>query len=465
MYVSGQSLGDFLPWPLAGSVRNVGVGPPRPRAVDFDALAVGPDPQIPLASFERRRARVAKALGDEAVLVVATNPVTTYSNDVEHVFRPHSDFWYLTGFREPHALLVLEGGSGATTLFLQGRKPEAEVWTGKRLGVERACEALAVDRAYDIEGVGARLREALRGRKVHAVVGHDGEVATRLAAATGEVQDARPLLADMRLRKDAEELAMLARAADVGVEAMRRAARQVRPGHHEFQVEAELLRTYREHGSTGPGYPPIVGAGANAAVLHYIANTAPIREGDMVLVDAGCEWGYYNSDITRTFPAGDPGDDAWRVYDLVVQAHDAAVRAAVPGNRLRDPHDAAVRVLAEGLAGMGLLAGDADKVVEDGGFRSFFMHGTSHYLGLDVHDVGTTKDEEGKSRRLEEGMVITVEPGLYFNTDFAKCPDHLAGLGVRVEDDVVVTADGPRVLTASLPRQRDEVEALVGVLA
>ena len=418
----------------------------------FDELATGPAPQLPLEAFQRRRERVADALGD-GTLVVATNPEVTYSNDVEHRFRPHSDFWYLTGFNEPGAVLVLDGG-GRSTLFCRIRDPKAEVWTGRRLGVHRAKDALGMDAVLPSEDLPGKLKALLSG-EVQADTCHNPEVDEAVQNACDDPEDGARLVGEFRVRKDAAEIAMLQKACDVGAEAMRHALPLARPGSYEYEVEAELLRRYRMAGSTGPGYPPIVGAGANAAVLHYIENNRPIRDGDLVLVDAGCEWGYYNSDITRTVPAsGAWSGDQERLYTVVWEAQQAAMQVVRPGRSLKDVHDAAARVLAGGLADLGWLKGDVDAILAADGHRGFFMHGTSHYLGLDVHDVGRYK-EEGVSRSLEPGMVITVEPGLYANPDFTDLPPGVDPFGIRIENDVVVTEDGPLDLLAGLPADPD----------
>ncbi len=390
-------------------------------------------------------------LGDRA-LVVATNPETTYSHDVENRFRPHSDFWYLTGFNEPGAALVLAGGK--STLFLRARDPQAEVWNGRRLGLERAQE-FAIDQAFDTRELTERLPKMI-GKDDLADVDHAPDVA---ALVEGRESGA-PMIAEMRLRKDAEEIAMLQKACDVGVSAMQEALPLARPGSHEYQVEAALVAHYRAQGSTGPGYPPIVGAGANAAILHYIENRAQIKAGDMVLVDAGCEWGYYNSDITRTVPADDGFTETQAdLYALVEAAQQAAMAKIRPGNSLQDVHQAAALELAEGFLERGWMQGELDALMESNEHRRFYMHGTSHYLGLDVHDVGRYKDGED-SRVLEEGMVITVEPGLYLNPDYTKLPPGIDPLGIRIENDVVVTADGMHDLTRGLPTDLDGVLSL-----
>lgn len=423
--------------------------------VEFEDLAPGPAPQLPIESFQRRREQAAQTLEDDQVLVVATHAETTYSNDVEHRFRPHSDFWYLTGFAEPGCVLTI-GSDGRTDLWLRPRKPEAEVWTGRRLGIERA-QVLGVDHAHDSTDL-AGLKRSIGARKPLARTAHHPVAHAALAGL--DPADARPMLSSMRRIKDAQEIALLQRAADIGMEAMREALPLAQAGRRESEVEGALLRRYRAAGSTGPGYPPIVGAGANAAILHYIGNQAPIREGDLVLVDAGCEWGYYNSDITRTVPASGHFTPLQAdLYEAVQRAQEAALRSVVPGKRFRDPHDAAVEVLVDALVDQGYLEGDKDELIEKQAQRSFFMHGTSHYLGLDVHDPGEVKEADGESVRLEAGMCLTVEPGLYFNPDFAPCPDEAAGIGIRLENDVVVTEDGHLDLVGGLPARLDDVLA------
>lgn len=427
--------------------------------MDFAALAPGPDPQLGPEVFARRRARVAEALEDDEVLVVATHEEAVHSNDTHYRFRPHSDFWYLTGFGEPEAALVLRGDSGASALFLRERQRDAEIWTGRRLGTERAVEVLGVDRAHAFDEIGRGLRDELRGAKVRAVTEHHRTVQ---AALPGDVAPGRSIVADQRVRKDADELRLLREAARIGNEAQLASWDEVRAGRREHHVEARLLQTYAAAGSTGPGYPPIVGAGANAAILHYIDNRAPIEAGDLVLIDAGCEWGYYNSDITRTLPADGKWTDEQRAwYDVVLRAQEAAIAEVRPGNTFDAPHRAAVEALTAGLVELGVLEGDVAALIEAEEHRRFYMHGTSHFLGLDVHDAGRYKVEGGASRPLEPGMVLTVEPGLYANPDFTDLPAGLTPLGIRIENDIVVTEDGCEDLQAGLPVDPDDMAAIV----
>lgn len=453
--------------------------------MEFADLAVGPSPQLPLSVYQARRKRVARELGAGHALVVATHPPHQYSHDVDYPFRPHSDFWYLTGFDEPRAVLVLHGGSGATDLFVQPRKKEAEIWTGRRLGVDRAADALGVDRAHSFDDLQAKVPRILGKAKVHAVSDHDPVVRRRIARLAGRrlVPDTaavrpggpeakkstrrlqphgRHLLHEMRLVKEPEELRMLKVACDLGVDAHLEAARRIRPGAKEHAVEAAFLHHARASGSTGVGYPSICGCGPNAAVLHYVTNRDRLAKGRLFLVDAGCEWGWYTSDITRTYPVG--GEFTSRqgeLYDLVAAAHKAALREVKPGTSFRAPHQKAVDVLSAGLLDLGLLSGSFESVVTEQTYRRFFMHGTSHWLGLDVHDAGSATDPvTGKPRVLRDGMVLTIEPGLYFNRDFTECPPGTAGIGIRIEDDVAVTGEGHRNLTRRLPSERDAVADL-----
>ncbi|HUR26445.1 MAG TPA: aminopeptidase P N-terminal domain-containing protein, partial [Candidatus Thermoplasmatota archaeon] len=424
--------------------------------MEFEDLAVGPAPQLPRAVYERRRKDLARQLGDGQALVVATHPTHQYSHDVDHPFRPHSDFWYLTGFDEPRAVIVLHGGSGATDLFVQPRKKEAEIWTGRRLGVDRAASALGVDRAHSFDDLGAKLAAVLGKSKVHAIADHDPVVRRKLqrAAERRLVPDTpaprpggpeakkrtvrmqphgRHLLHEMRLVKEPEELAMLKAACDLGVQAHVQAAAHIRAGGREYAVEAAFAQHARSNGSTGVGYPSICGCGPNAAVLHYVTNRGRLRKGSLFLIDAGCEWGWYTSDITRTYPIGGEfsrlqGD----MYDLVGAAHKAALREVRPGNPFRAPHQKAVDVLTSGLIDHGFIEGPFETAVKEQTYRRYFMHGTSHWLGLDVHDAGSPNGPDGKPRLLREGMCLTVEPGLYFNPDFAECPPRAVGIGIRI---------------------------------
>lgn len=455
----------------------------------FDDLAPGPAPQLPLATYQQRRQRLAKELGPGQTAVVATHLTHQYSHDVEYLYRPHSDFWYLTGLNEPGCVLIVEGGSGRTTLFLRDRKKEAEIWTGRRLGPVRAPATLLVDAAYPIEELPARLAAVLGKSKVHLVADHDPAVRRRVAAVAGPrlvkdpgsdrpggpakkpvkkggLRHAREMIHDMRLVKEPLELRMMAKACDLGVEGHLAALPRIRAGAKEYQVEADFSHHARLNGSTGCGYPSICGCGENAAVLHYITNLAPLKQGEMFLIDAGCEWGYYTSDITRTYPVGGRFSPMQqKLYTLVYDAQRAGMKAVRPGAPFTAPHEAAVDTIVAGLLDLGMVKGSFESVKKDQSYRSFFMHGTSHWLGIDVHDAGGRTGPDGKPRRLQEGMVLTVEPGLYFNKDFAACPPGSKGIGIRIEDDLVVTGAGNRNLTKALPSAPEAVAELAAQAA
>jgi len=458
--------------------------------VEAADLSVGPPPQVHLASFQRRRRELAKRLGAGNTLVVATHPTHTYSNDVEYLFRPHSDFWYLTGFAEPQSVLLLQGGTGRTALFLRERKKEAEIWTGRRLGVERAPDALGIDHAFAYSELSSRLAGLLGRDRVHAVTMHEPFVQRRVSKAAGRrlaveppprrpggPEGAKPArkgkttpapphgrawLHEMRLIKDQEEMRMMQKACDLGVEAHMAAARQLQPGAHEYQVEAAFGHHARHHGSTGNGYPSICGCGPNAAVLHYVTNLHPLRRGQPFLIDAGCEWGYYTSDITRTYPIGGTFTRVQeQLYDLVLSAHKAAMGKVRPGNAFRAPHEAALETLTAGLVDLGYIKGPFEEALKEKRYTSYFMHGTSHWLGLDVHDAGGLAEPDGSPRKLREGMVLTIEPGLYFNPDFATCPKEAEGIGIRIEDDVAVVDGGRSNMTRRLPVKPEALQDLM----
>ncbi len=424
-------------------------------------MADKPAPRIPQEAYAKRRQAMANRLSDDELLVVATHAEALHSHDVHHRFRPQNDFWYLTGFDEPGATLVLLP-SGESHIFVQERDPKKEIWNGRRLGVDRAKDALEVDHAHAAGELSSRLADLARGQTALVIANHDPAAREIIRNAVDEAADGAPRLADARCIKDADEIAMMQAAADVAADGHRAAFALMQAGNNERDAEAAFLHAIRRAGSEGPGYPPIVGTGANAAVLHYIENEDTIQSGDLVLMDAGAEWGYYNSDITRTLPAsGEWSSHDLELYSLVLQAQDAAIAEVRPGNTFDAPHRAAIRVLADGLADMGICESAADAKEAQKAIEPYYMHGTSHFLGLDVHDAGRYKGDDGKGRRLEPGMALTVEPGLYFNPDYAPLPKGMRARGIRIENDLVVTDDGALDLTSGLTRDPDELAALV----
>ncbi len=427
------------------------------------------------AEFARRRRQLMRMAGNDAILVLPAAPERVRSHDTHYPYRQDSDFWYLCGFPEPEAVLVLVPGRrhGETLLFCRERDPERESWDGPRAGQEGAVEHYGMDDAYPIEDLDEILPGLLEGRsRVYYHFGRDADFDLKLIGWVRHVraqvrQGAQPpheflelghLLHDLRLFKSKEELKLMQRAADISIEAHRAAMRAVRPGIHEYELQADVERVFRAN-DAWPAYGSIVGAGANACVLHYRANNGVARDGDLVLIDAGAEFRGYASDITRTFPVNGRFSPAQRaLHDLVGQAQQAALAQAQPGVPYEAGHLAAVEVLTEGLLRLGLLKGSLERNIAEGHYRRFYRHKTGHWLGLDVHDVGDYRIE-GESRLLEPGMVFTIEPGLYVSPDDTSVAEKWRGIGIRTEDDVVITADGHRVLTDGLARSAEEIEA------
>jgi len=406
-------------------------------------------------------------LGEDAALLFGSR-VPHRNGDTEHRYRPCSDLWYLTGWEEPEVAALFR--PGAEQPFILSVPHLAD-----RVGVEGAREVHGADAAFPIHELGARLGELLQGYgTLHYAFGdpeRDRMVFTavraqaRAAARNGlevphRLVDAGRLLAELRLRKSAEEVATLRQAAAITVEAHLAAMRAGRPGVYEYEVEAEVDHLFRRRGGNGPGYPTIVGAGVNACVLHYVTNRSPLGRGQLCLVDAGCEFRYYTADVTRTWPVSGRFEPAQRaLYDVVRAAQLEAIDAARPGRPFKGIHDTAVRVLTEGMVELGLLEGDVDALVQDESYKRYYMHGTSHWLGLDVHDAGRYWIGPS-SRTLEPDMVLTVEPGLYIPADDTRAPEAMRGVGIRIEDDVRVTEGPPEVLTAACPTAPEDVESV-----
>jgi Xaa-Pro aminopeptidase len=440
--------------------------------------------------FSEHRRRFLEILrAGRAAAVIPTAAHKIRNHDSHYRFRPDSDFWYLTGFAEPDAVLVLrprsagapvgpDGGSGPeSVLFLREKDREQEIWNGRRLGVAAAAGVLDIEEARSIERLEQDLPALLEGcERIVYRTGIDEardrvllETVSRLRArARGlvppplEILDTASSVHELRLKKSAREIEILRRAAAITCEAHVQAMQRCRPGVHEYEIDATLEHTFRRLGSTGPAYTPIVAGGANATILHYVENGDALRDGDLLLVDAGAEWEYYACDVTRTFPVGSRFSPEQRaLYDVVLEAQVAAIDEVRPGAAFTAPHERAVRVLCEGLVRHGLLAPPADEAIRSASYRRFYMHRTSHWLGLDVHDCGAYV-RDGTPRILEAGMVLTVEPGLYVAADDPSVEPRWRGIGIRIEDDVLVTADGPRVLTDGAPKEPEELAAAVG---
>lgn len=423
--------------------------------------------------FRQRRQRVSALLGDSALVQFAA-PFQIRNNDVEHEWRQDSDFHYLTGFDEPESVLVLRGGTEPSfTLFVRPRDPDREVWDGPRAGEAGAREEYGADAAYPIAELGERLPELLSNlTSVHYRVGRqrgnddvifralDGvrRLARRGVTCPHTLVDPAVVLHELRLRKDAAEIERMARAAAITGEGHREAMARVQPGMFEYEAEAVLRAVFRRAGSERHAYAPIVGSGPNATILHYVKNDRRMEAGELLLIDAGCEYDYYASDVTRTFPvSGTFSSEQRAVYEVVLAAELAAIAAVRPGVTSEEVHAVAVRTISEGLVALGVLKEPVDEIVSGELYKPWFMHKTGHWLGMDVHDVGLYH-QAGKSRPLEEGMVTTVEPGLYFSLTDERVPAGLRGIGIRIEDDVLTTAGEPRVLTAAIPKTVDAIE-------
>ncbi len=430
------------------------------------------DPQ----TYVARRAELLERIGP-GVAVFPSAPVSIRNNDVEHEYRQDSDFFYLSGFDEPESVLVVSNlhPEHQAVLFVRPRHKEREIWDGPRAGVEGAARDFGVDAAFPIDELEQRLPDYLQGgRRVHAMVGRGGSFDAVLfralatvrgrarsgAIAPTEIVDPSATLHEMRLRKRQEELAQMRRAARVTRDAHVEAMKATQPGKFEYEIKAEINRVFQMGGSDRPAYDSIVGSGPNATILHYRASGRKMEDGDLLLIDAGCELGYYASDVTRTFPVNGKFSAAQKaLYDVVLASQIAAVEAIRPGVTLDDLHDVAARVITKGLIDHGLLQGTVDENIESGDYRAFFMHKTSHWIGMDVHDVGAYF-VDGTMRPLEPGFVLTVEPGVYVSVD-ADVDPKWRGIGIRIEDDILVTNDGFDNLTADIPKTTDEIEAVM----
>ena len=417
-------------------------------------------------------------MGPGAVAFFRGANLVTRSRDTEYPFRQDSDFWYLTGFDHPGATAVLRTDGGpAYTLFVEPRDRAMETWNGYRPGVEGAVQDFGADEAHPNGELLDKLADLVRSaQRIYHTLGRDAAFDARLVAALDHMRlrsranadpadaivDARSTTHTMRLVKEPAELDLMRRAAEISREGHAAAARLAWPGAFEYELQAALEYSFRKHGARGPAYTSIVGGGANATVLHYVRNDQKLREDELVLIDAGCELEGYASDVTRTYPVGGRfSGPARALYDVVLAAQTAAIERCRPGATLPEIHDAAVRRLVEGMLGLGLLAGDLEELIAREAYRAYYMHMTSHWLGLDVHDVGSYR-VGGEPRRLEPGQVLTVEPGLYVSKDDEKVDPRFRGIGIRIEDDVAITEGGHENLTAAIPKAPDELEALVG---
>ena len=436
-------------------------------------------PRISIREFSRRRQRLMDEMEPGSIAVLPAAQMRTRNRDVDYLFRQDSDFYYLSGCVEAQAWLVLAPGRehGEVILFCEERDPEWERWNGERMGPERATQLLGVDDAFPIGDIGDILPGMLEGRaRVYATLGDYPEFDKQMlswikgirareaggARPPGEFVALRHLLHEQRLYKSAAELALMREAARITAAAHVRAMRAAAPGVTEGQLEAELTHEFMRHGARHPAYPCIVGSGANACVLHYIDNDRTMKRGDLVLIDAGCEYEHYAADVTRTFPVdGQFSAEQQTLYELVLEANEQGIAACRVGNSFNDPHEVSLRVMIQGLVDLGLLEGSVDGLLERGEYRRFCPHKASHWLGIDVHDVGDYRIDD-TWRQLEPGMVLTIEPGIYVPRHAAQgVAARWIDIGIRIEDDVLVTAQGPEVLTAGAPKTIAAIEAVM----
>ncbi len=434
-----------------------------------------------IATYANRRARLINLMR-RGIAVIPTAPEVLRNGDAHYPYRYDSYFHYLTGFDEPEAVLVLVAGQGLPAkglpqaiLFCREKNMEREIWDGFRRGPEVAQIEFGFDAAFPIAQLDDKLTELMCNQPAlfHPLGAHAAwddrilALRTRVQAqarsgvtAPNEIHDVRALLDEMRLIKDSEELSTMRHAAAISTAAHIRAMRATHPGRMEYEIEAELLHEFRRNSSPAPAYPPIVAGGANACVLHYAGNNAALKDGDLLLIDAGCEVDGYAADITRTFPVNGKFSTVQKdVYEVVLAAQAAAIGAVRPGVRWNEPHEAALRVLAQGMIDLGLCRGSLDAVLESEGYKRFYMHRTGHWLGMDVHDVGAYKQDDNW-RVLQPGMTLTVEPGCYIRPA-DDVPQAFWNIGIRIEDDVVITADGCEVLTEAAPKTMAAIEELM----
>lgn len=429
--------------------------------------------------FKQRRDQLAQQLGANSIAIISTREEMFRNRDADYKFRADSSFYYLTGFAEPEAVAVIETGADPKdyqyTLFCRERNREMEIWNGYRAGTQGAIEIYQADQSFPIEQLDEQIVEKLlqKDRLFYRIGQHadfDAKVSRWIHQANAqhrrgngapqEVIQLDRIVDEMRLFKSKQEIELMQIAGEISAQAHIRAMQQIRPGMMEYQLEAEINYVFAQHGCV-PSYNSIVGGGENACILHYVENNKAFKDGDLVLIDAGCEYEFYAGDITRTFPVnGKFSSQQKQLYELVLDAQYAAIDQVRVGHSYRAPHEVAVRILTEGLVELGLLQGDVDELIKTEAFRQFYMHGTGHWLGMDVHDVGAYK-KDNDWRHYEEGMVVTVEPGLYISPDDESVDVKWRGIGIRIEDDVVVTADGPKVLTSSVVKTVEEIEQLM----
>lgn len=421
--------------------------------------------ELPKEEFGERRTRVFAQMQPNSALLIFSEIEKRRNNDCTYPFRQDSYFWYLTGFNEPNAALLLlkTEQTEKAIIFLRPRDPLLETWNGRRLGVERAPQQLNVNEAYSIEDLATVLPKILKNLTalyyVPEIHTWGDKLVTESAVSFNEILDWRPMLSEMRLIKSPNEIRLMQQAGQITALGHIKAMQTTRPNRFEYEIESEILHEFNRHCARFPSYNSIVAGGNNACILHYTENDRPLNDGNLVLIDAGCEFAMYAGDITRTFPVNGKFSQPQReIYELVLKAQKRAIELLVPGNSIKQVNDEVIRIKTQGLVDLGILKGDVDTLIEQQAYRQFYMHGLGHWLGLDVHDVGSYGQD--KQRILEIGMVITVEPGIYISED-ADVPEQYKGIGVRIEDNLLMTEYGNKILTAAAPKEIADIENLM----
>lgn len=427
---------------------------------------------LPSSEFIERRQHFLEQMQDNSAAIIFSAQEQVRNNDCTYPFRQDSYFWYLTGFNEPDSALVLIKKQGQThsAIFLRPSDPLMETWNGRRLGVEKATTELNIDNAYPIEQLSTELNKICQNLTALYCAPSIQAWGNQILAEQKLTQlDWRPILDEMRLFKSQNEIRLMQQAGQITALAHIRAMRETRPNRLEFEIESEILHEFNRFGARYAAYNSIVAGGENACILHYNENDQPLKDGDLVLIDAGCEFAMYAGDITRTFPVNGKFSDAQReIYQIVLQAQKRAIELLIAGNSIQQANDEVIRIKVEGLVNLGILQGEVEQLIAENAHRQFYMHGLGHWLGLDVHDVGSYSQQQHNSdrnskkrdRTLEVGMVLTVEPGLYISSD-ADVPEQYKGIGVRIEDNILITEYGNKNLTCAVPKEIDEIEKLM----
>ena len=428
--------------------------------------------------FEKRRRKLAKLIGKDGIAVIPTASTRVRSRDTDYPYRPDSDFYYFTGFSEPNAVMILAPGreDGSFILCLREKNPLTEIWDGHMEGLNGVKKNYEADQSFDIEDLETILSSLFLGRqKVFFTLGQDEVLdkilmksfnAVRAGQRRGgvvqsEIQALEPLVHEMRLIKSKYEIGLMKKSAKISVDAHKRIFENCKPGVFEYQIEADIIHEFGKHGAV-PAYTSIVASGQNACTLHYISNRDKMKSGQLLLTDAGCENEMYAADITRTIPvSGEYSKEQKEIYELVLEVQKNAINSIKPGQTFEGLQSDAIKGLTKGLKKLGLLKGRVDQLIKSEAYKDFYMHGIGHWLGMDVHDVGSYMDQKGKSRKFENGMVLTIEPGIYISKKNKNVPTEYRGIGIRIEDDVLVTKSGCDVLTKALPKEIGEIESIM----